>query len=295
MPLEVSGKWAKRMRGTLLGLTLGVTLFSVQALVFHSQYSARIRAANDRLFELMTEVAQRTTYRKVAVHIETLSQSALAADAADRALLDTWEQFQNHFSVAPLEALESLRREIPALTAGIPAAVSEIDEMERDVTRLHSIYVEDYKSLLADVKDPPWYLQPAAGFIASRAGYRQAATMNRAYYLAQTGELGTSRVMLAGLGASVDDEGTDAIIYYTLARLQVELFRRFQDPEHYTAAVQYLRQSLMVDPGNALAKHLLDYLLSLRQSTTAPQSTEGRPETPSEGTGAAVSAEERIF
>jgi hypothetical protein len=131
--------------------------------------------------------------------------------------------------------------------------------------------------------------------IAGRSGYRQAATLNRAVYLAQTGDIGTARVMLAGLNARTDDPETLGKIYYTLGRLQFELFRATPEVEYYTQSIQYLRQAMAADPESRLAQRLLDFLLSLPQAAAAPQSAEGRPETPSEGEGAAISAEKRIF
>jgi len=101
--------------------------------------------------------------------------------------------------------------------------------------------------------------------------------------------------MLAGLNASVEDPGVLATIYYTLARLQFELFRATPEVEYYTQSIQYLRQSLIADPDLQLAQRLLDFLLSLPPTAAAPQAADGRPETPSEGEGAAVSAENRIF
>jgi len=73
------------------------------------------------------------------------------------------------------------------------------------------------------------------------------------------------------------------------------LFRATPEAEYYEQSLQYLRQSLAADPDMDLAKHLLDFLLSLPLAATAPQAAEGRPEVPSEGEGAAVSAEKRIF
>ncbi len=80
-----------------------------------------------------------------------------------------------------------------------------------------------------------------------------------------------------------------------LGRLHFELFRATPEVEYYTQSVEYLRQSLLTDPDLQFAQRLLDFLLSLPQSATAPQAAEGRPETPSEGEGAAISAEKRIF
>ena len=161
--------------------------------------------------------------------------------------------------------------------------------------RLQTIYADSYKDLRADLRDPPAFLWPMASIVAERSGYRQAVTLNRALYLAQTGEIGTARVMLAGLNAAVEDLDLLATIHYTLGRLQFELFRATPDVEYYTQSIQYLRQSLVADPDLQLAQRLLDFLLSLPQAATAPQTADGRPETPSEGDGAAVSAEQRIF
>ena len=84
-------------------------------------------------------------------------------------------------------------------------------------------------------------------------------------------------------------------VYYLLARLQFQLFLETPEVEYYSQSLRYLRESLAADPEAELPRRLLDFLLSLSASATAPQSAEGRPETPSEGEGAAISAEKRVF
>lgn len=283
--------------GRLLLLLVAVIVFvsGTQAALFFGEFAPRVAQANAALFDLMVEKTQRKLYRSIAERIEVLSNMAPAADADDRTLADAWEDFQSHFAAAPREAVDTLSNELPGLTAGISDADGDVNRLVAQLNRLKIIYADSYKDLLADLKRPPAYLWPTAPLVVAKAGYRQAATLNRALYLAQTGEIGTARVMLAGLNASVEDRELLGKIYYTLGRLQFELFIATPEAEYFTQSVQYLRQSLEADPDSQLAKRLLDYLLSLSQTATAPQAAEGRPETPSEGEGAAVSAEQRVF
>lgn len=285
----------KLARIVLLVCVLIAFVCSVQAALFYREFAPRIAQANADLFDLMVEKAQRKLYGDIALQIETLGKTATPADADERTLADGWDEFQSHFAAAPREAVIALGNELPGLTAGISDAGGGVSRLIAQLDRLNEIYADSYKELLNDIKRPPAYLWPAAPIVASRSGYRQAATLNRALYLAQTGEIGTARVMLAGLNASVDDAELLSTIYYTLGRLQFELFVATPEAEYFTQSVQYLRQSLEANPASPLAKRLLDYLLSLSQTATAPQAAEGRPETQSEGEGAAVSAERRVF
>lgn len=286
---------ANVLRTTLVILVGAALIVSTQAAIFFHVFAPRVSQANTQLHELILEKAQRKLGIRVAEQIEALMNASVRTDATERTLAEAWRDFQNHFSVAPVGALDALQDEIVVLTAGVDGVADLVQRLSSDLERLQWMYADDLKPLLADLKRPPWYLWPTAPVVAAKSGYRQAATMNRAIYLAQTGEIGTARVMLAGLNASVDDENLEAKIYYTLARLQFELFRRTPEADYYTQSVQYLRQSLRTDPGYTLAKRLLDFLLSLDQAATAPQSSEGRPESPSQGEGAAVSTEKRIF
>jgi len=281
----------------MLLLAVAAILFvcGAQAALFHKTFAPRIAQANAALFDLIVEKAQRNLYAGIAAQIQALGALTPDTDGEDPSLADAWSEFGVHFATAPREAIDTFIDQLPGLTAGVSNAGDEVTRVTADLDRLKTIYADSYKDLLADLKRPPLYLWPTAAIYAGRSGYRQAVTLNRALYLAQIGEIGTARVMLAGLNATADDPELLGTIYYTLGRLQFELFMTEPDAEYFTQSVQYLRQSLDADPGMPLAKRLLDYLLSLSQTAAAPQAAEGRPETPSEGQGAAVSAEKRVF
>ncbi|MDH3531804.1 MAG: hypothetical protein OEO82_02685 [Gammaproteobacteria bacterium] len=282
-------------RLALLALAVIVLVSGLQAALFFGQFTPRMARANADLFDLMVEESQRKLLRGISVQVEMLSRADPDAESDERTLADAWDEFLGHFAAGPREAVAMLSNDLPGLTAGVSDAQGAVSRLTADVARLSTIYADSYKELLADLKRPPAYLWPTAPVIASRSGYVQSATLNRALYLAQTGEIGTARVMLAGLNASVEDPEMLGTIYYTLGRLQFELFAATPEAEYFTQALQYLRQSLEVDPDMQLARRLLDYLLSLPQAAAAPQASEGRPETPAEGEGAAVSAEKRVF
>ena len=272
-----------------------VSVAATQAMSFYFLMTPRIEQANAQLFELSVENSQRSLYYGIARQVRTLIELAPVTDAREPSLANAWAEFEVHFTAAPRDAVAALADEMPALMAGSRADAGAVRKLTASLERLQAIYADSYKELLADLRKPPVFLWPMASIVAERSGYRQAVTLNRALYLAQTGEIGTARVMLAGLNASVEDPSVLATIYYTLARLQFELFRATPEVEYYTQSIQYLRQSLIADPDLQLAQRLLDFLLSLPQVAAAPQAADGRPETPSEGEGAAVSAENRIF
>jgi len=272
-----------------------VSIAATQAMLFYFLMTPRIEQANAQLFELSVENSQRSLYYEIARQVRTLIELAPDTDARESPLANAWAEFEVHFTAAPRDAVAALADQMPALTAGSRADAGAVRKLTASLERLRAIYADSYKELLADLRKPPIFLWPMASIVAERSGYRQAVTLNRALYLAQTGEIGTARVMLAGLNASVEDPGVLATIYYTLARLQFELFRATPEVEYYTQSIQYLRQSLIADPDLQLAQRLLDFLLSLPPTAAAPQAADGRPETPSEGEGAAVSAENRIF
>lgn len=286
---------ARPVRTVILLLLAVVGIAALQAALFYYLFTPRIEQANAQLFELAVENSQRSLYYGIARQVRALIESAPESDSRDPALGGAWKEFESHFKAAPRDTVEALARELPALTADNRADADAIRNLTARLERLQAIYADSYKALLADLRKPPVSLWPVASIVAERSGYRQAVTLNRALYLAQTGEIGTARVMLAGLNASVEDPDVLATIHYTLGRLQFELFRATPEVEYYTQSIQYLRQSLAADPDSQLAQRLLDFLLSLPQAATAPQAADGRPETPSEGEGAAVSAEQRIF
>lgn len=286
---------ARRVRALILALLAVVGIAALQATFFYYRITPRIEQANARLFELGVENSQRSLYYGIARQIRALIETAPDSKSGEPSLAVAWKEFESHFGSAPREAVDALVRELPALTAGNRVDAGAIRELTGRLERLQAIYADAYKDLLTDLREPPILLRPTASIIADRSGSREAVTLNRSLYLARTGELGTARVLLAGLNASVDDPDVLAAVYYTLARIQFELFRMTPEAEYYTQAVQFLRQSLVADPDLQLAQRLLDFLLSLPQAATAPQAADGRPEMPSEGEGAAISPERRIF
>lgn len=266
-----------------------------QATVFYSQFTPRIADANDLLFDLLVEKAQGSLYHDINVRLESLKESAVHGEGAEDRLTNARDSFDDHFSSAPIEALESLQSDLPALGAGLKGAGEELDRLAESLDRMQEVYSDSYRQLLLDLDSPPLYLWPTASILANKSAYRHAATLNRALYLAQVGEIGTARVMLTGLHASTDDPKLLGLANYTLGRLQFELFLSRPEAEFYTQSVAYLRESLQADPDAPLAKRFFDYLLSLSQTEAVPREGEGRPTTPSEGEGAAISADKRRF
>lgn len=282
-------------RGLAVVLLSLIIVGALQAVGFFQRFTPRVEEANDALYALMLENAQRGHYRELAAKVEFLLEMVSDDKTDTRSLADAWADFDAHFPAVPHAAVVALQNELPVVLVGSDADAAARESVASSLQRLQLIYADHYKPLLAELKRPPLYLWPVAGFAAEQSGYRQTLTLNRAMYLAQTGDIGTSRVMLAGLNASVEAPEVLATVYYTLGRLQFELFRATPEVEYYRQSVNYLQQSLAVQPDMQLAQRLLDFLLSLPPAATAPQAAEGQPETPAEGEGAAVSAEKRIF
>lgn len=279
----------------LLVFAFAAIVGGTQAALFYSEFRPRVARANSLLFNLLVEKTQGSIYRSIEVQLEALENSSEDGEGMENLVTTAWDNFDDHFALAPNEALETLRAELPVFAAGLKDAGSEIERLGEELDRLRAIYSDPYKQLLADLERPPLYLWPTASLLAGKSGYRQAMTLNRALYLAQVGEIGTARVMLAGLHASTDDPKMLGLINYTLGRLQFELFRARPDAEFYVQSVFYLRESLQADPDSSLAKRFFDYLFSLSQADSVPRAGEGEPTTPSEGEGAAISADKRKF
>ena len=282
-------------RQLALTLLLLVIAGGMQAIGFYQVFAPRVANANAAVYALMLESSQRTLYRQLARDVGLLVDTKSVNQAEVRTLSQAWGDFDSHFTAAPLDAIAALSEELPVLLASAGADVARSDQIINQLERLQIIYTDTNKTLLADLKRPPLYLWPVAPVVAERSGYRQAVAFNRALYLAQTGDIGTSRVMLAGLNASAEDPEVLAAIFYTLGRLQFELFRATPEVEYFQQSINYLRQALAAQPDLQLAQRLLDFLLSVPPAAAAPQAAEGRPERPAEGEGAAISAEKRIF
>jgi hypothetical protein len=288
-------RWVRRATVALLIAALVTIIGAVQAAAFYGRFAPGVERANGLLFDLMVERAQGGLYAEVQTQLQGLK--GLAAHGEDSALrlAQAWDAFDDHFAAAPVEALEILKNELPALGAGLKDAADELEGLRAHLERLIEIYSDPYDELIAELDDPPVYLRPTAAIIAETSGYRQAVTLNRALYLAQVGEIGTSRVMLTGLHAQASEARTRGLVNYMLGRLQFELFRSRPEAEFYTQSVMYLRESLKDDPEASLTQRLFDYLLSLSQTEAVPREGEGRPTTPAEGEGAAISADRRRF
>jgi hypothetical protein len=271
----------------VVALSFAGMIFCAQAALFYQTFTPRVAEANRLLFDLVTEKSQRTLYQQIAAQVEELEGSGVS-ESQSRKLASAWNAFHDRFAAAPTEAIDELQ-------AALPAADTGGAKLYDDVLRLKEMHVDRYKPLLEEFDDPPIYLWPTAKYLAGQSGYRDAMTLNRTLYLAQIGEIGTARVMLTGLRASVEEPQMQGLIYYMLARLQYELFRSRPEAEYYTQSVQYLRESLRADPDLQLAQRLIDYLLSLSRGEAASRVGEGRPTTPSEGQGAAVSGDKRRF
>jgi hypothetical protein len=291
----ISPAWATRATVALLVVAFALVVGGMQAAAFYGKFTPRVQNANGLLFDLLVESAQGSLFNEVQLKLEGLKELVAHGEDSALRLSEAWDNFDDHFSSAPVEALETLNNELPGLGAGLKGASGQLHSLRNDLERLTVIYSDPYRELIAQLDRPPMYLWPTATLLAETSGYRHAVTLNRALYLAQVGEIGTSRVMLTGLHASAEGSQMRGLVNYMLGRLQFELFRSRPEAEFYTQSVMYLRESLKEDPTSSLTKRLFDYLLSLSQTEAVPREGEGRPTTPAEGEGAAISADRRKF
>ncbi len=278
-------------RFVLPAIAVAVTVGGLQSYAFYRTFTPRVEDANRLLFDLVVESSGHAMYERVAGQVRQLEN-----DGGDRyaSLREAWGTFLQQFSAAPDTAIAGLRGELETLEA----ANGEDPALARllaDVRRFEAMHVDRYGTLLERIDDPPFWLWPTARLLVRYSDAGDVVTLNRALHLAQVGEIGTARVLLSGLRASTDDPRMLGLVYYVLGRLEFDLFRTRPDAELYMQSVQYVRQSLQSDPGFELAQRFLDYLLSLSQEQAVPRAGEGKPTTPSEGEGAAVSADERRF
>lgn len=263
----------------------------LQSVAFYRTFTPSVDHANRRLFDLVVESSRKELYEGIAVQVRELEH---ADEDRSPGLSGAWRRFNEQFSAAPATAIAALRVELGALEPG-GAPDSAVGRLRADLRRFEAIHIDRYEPLLERLEDPPLWLWPTGHLLARYSGVGEVMRLDRALHLAQVGEIGTARVMLTGLGASTESPRMLGLVYYVLGRLEFELFRTRPDAELYARSIQYVRQSLQSDPDSELAKHFLDYLLSLGRAEVIPRAGGGEPTTPSEGEGAAVSADERRF
>lgn len=278
-------------RFTLPAIAVALIVGGLQSYAFYRTFTPRVEHANRLLFDLTVESSGYAIYERIAGQVRQLEN-----DGGDRysGLGEAWGTFVQQFSAAPDTAIAGLRRELEALGSADGDDLA-LARLLADLRRFEAMHVDRYEPLLQRLDQPPFWLWPTAQLLSRYSDAGDIVTLNRALHLAQVGEVGTARVLLAGLRASTDDPHMLGLVYYVLGRLEFELFRARPEADLYAQSVQYVRQSLQSDPGSELAKRFLDYLLSLQQEEAVPRAGEGKPTTPSEGEGAAVSADERRF
>lgn len=295
--------WWSSRRGqsawrTVFALAVSVALVAgLQAGAFFSIYGARLAQANELLFELQVETRQQHIYRRMAKGLATLRERSAATteERLGQELAQSSFRFESQFGATPLEAIETLRVLLPQAASRFGDKDPGIVQLQDDFGRMDTLYADRYKAILQDFDRPPLLLWPTASILARYSNLRAAATFNRALYLSQIGEFGTARAILSGLHAATEDKGQLALIYYSLGRLQFELWTMRPESEFYLQAVKYLRQSLQADADLQLAKRLLQYLLSLTQGEIVIGAGEGRTTAPTEGEGTDVPVGRRIF
>jgi hypothetical protein len=257
-------------------------LGGVQSLIYFNKYSYEISQTSLKLQTLVAEKNSGELMEGVWDKLWRLGAAVSQDHEASLQLRTMLRSFNETVGVAPKETIGKLAVDLPGLKQKMPEFSGQLAEFESAVAVLHDIYQIDYESLIDSMQHPPIYLWPIAGILKKKSGYLRIAIYNRAMYLAQTGEMGTARVLLTGLHASAHDDEFLALVYFGLARLQWELFVERGQRENYFLAVNFLRQSIQADPQLMLARRLLDFLLSISQTNTF-EPGQGDPAAPSEG------------
>jgi hypothetical protein len=283
-------------------------LGGLQTIVFYGKYTPEIRGTNELLFNLMLEKTRGERLREIQLQFQSLRNTLKSGRGEIASRFETvYEIMAEHFREGPIGTIEQVQSEIGIIQEMISEQQeSEPDDLLAEVsvgismlndefTNLYEIYSVPFDELHASLREPPIYLWPMAGVLREKSGYMNAVTFNRAIYMAQIGEIGTSRVLLSGMYTSTDDPELLGLIYYSLGRLQWELFLSRLEPENYFQAVNYVRQSIQADPETSLSKRLFDYMLSLTQAESTPGAGKGDPTTLTEGEAGAVQNPDPLF
>ncbi len=304
-------KWKTQFSYLLMAVAIALMITGVQALLFYAKYTPEIDSTNAQLFALMQEKTRSEHLSKLQDQFQSL-MSALRGQAEISSRFEsTFEVMGEHFREGPLGTMEQVQAEFqiiqdmikemqeqelePDQTEALQTATTAIATLSMDMTKLQEIYSIPFDELHADLQNPPLYLWPTANYLREMSGYLNSVTFNRAIYLSQIGEIGTSRVLLSGMYSNSDDNEILGLVYYGLGRLQWELFLTRLEPENYHQAASYLRQSLQADPEAELSKRLFDYMLSLTEAESTPGAGKGDPTTLTEGEAGAVSTPDPLF
>jgi hypothetical protein len=307
--VEKHQKRKKYFSYILFALAFFLVLTGAQALVFYSKFSPQIEDTNSKLYTLLMERTRGEQLKIIQQQFQTIRTILKGQGEVTSRFESIFEIMGEHFREGPLGTIEQLQSELKltqqliqeqlqleeASVELLTQATNEITLLESNFGLLHKVYFVPYEQLHSDLQNPPWYLWPTAGKLREISGYLNAVTFNRAIYLSQIGEIGTARVLLSGIYANSEDQELLGLVYYSLGRLQWELFLTRLEPENYFQAVNYLRQSMQADPDSSLAKRLFDYMLSLTEAESTPGAGKGDPTTLTEGEAGAVQNPAPLF
>lgn len=310
--VELGNEDSRRLRKKYLSNFLFAFAFicllsGTQAIIFYSKYMPRINETNSKLFTLLIEKTRGESLRSVQQQFLIIRNTLKGKGEVSSRFETIFEIMGEHFREGPLGTIEQVQSELQIIQEMIPVILEEapdqaltqasndIAQLENGLKEINEIYYIPYDQLHADLQDPPFYLWPTAGVLRNTSGYLSAVAFNRAIYMSQIGEIGTARVLLSGMFASSDEQVLQGLIFYSLGRLQWELFLTRLEPENYFQAVNYLRQSIQADPNSSLAKRLFDYMLSLTEAESTPGAGKGDPTTLTEGEAGAVQSPDPLF
>ncbi len=293
----------------IIAISLALIITGVQAHLFYSRYTPKIEQSNQELFSLMLEKTRGEELSGLQDQFQSIITSLNGQAEISSRFEATYEVMAEHFREGPVGTMEQVQSEFQTIQGLIKEKQQEedapvdvlqeasdaISTLSTDMAQLQDIYAIAFDELHSDIQNPPIYLLPTANYLREDSGYLNSVTFNRAIYLSQIGEMGTSRVLLSGMYSNSNDNEMLGLVYYSLGRLQWELFLTRLEPENYFQAVNYLRQSLQADPDAELSKRLFDYMLSLTEAESTPGAGKGDPTTLTEGEAGAVSTPDPLF
>ncbi len=293
----------------VIAISLALIITGIQAHLFYSRYTPQIEQTNEALFSLMLEKTRGEQLRGLQDQFQALITSLKGLAEISSRFEATYEVMGEHFREGPVGTMEQVQSEFQSIqelikekqqeedapVEALQEASDSIATLSEDMSRLQEVYAIPYDDLHSDIQNPPLYLWPTANYLREDSGYLNSVTFNRAIYLSQIGEMGTARVLLSGMYSNSNDNKMLGLVYYSLGRLQWELFLTRLEPENYFQAVSYLRQSLQTDSDAELSKRLFDYMLSLTEAESTPGAGKGDPTTLTEGEAGAVSTPDPLF
>ena len=133
---ELSRDTRKLLARAAVGALAILVVLGIQALLFHTRYAPRFEAANEQLFGLVVETAQRGQLRELGAGFDALGKAVSNTTDIERPPGLVWREFVDHYSAAPAEAIAILNDELPVITAGLAVDAGVLDQIRTGIRPL---------------------------------------------------------------------------------------------------------------------------------------------------------------